>query len=86
MDYCRGVHCRAGCIDHHHRKTIGGEMKEKKWGGKRPNQTGRPKKEEGVRKQHQLRAYDDEWELIQAFAKMVKHGNKESCIEFIKQG
>ena len=39
------------------------------WGGNRPN-AGRPKdtvKPEGVRKQHQLRAYDDEWELIKVF-------------------
>lgn len=60
-------------------------MNNNGWGGKRPNQTGRPKKEEGVRKQHQLRAYDDEWELIQAFAKRVKHGNKEACKAFIEQ-
>lgn len=37
---------------------------------------GRPKgttKPEGVRKQRQLRAYDDEWEMIKAFAKILKH-------------
>lgn len=36
---------------------------------------GRPKgsvKPEGVRKQRQTRAYDDEWELIKEFAKIVK--------------
>lgn len=60
-------------------------MNENGWGGKRPNQTGRPKKEEGVRKQHQLRAYDDEWILIRAFAKLVKHGEKEACTEFLKK-
>lgn len=59
-------------------------MEKNGWGGKRPNQTGRPKKEEGVRKQHQLRAYDDEWLLIQAFAKLVKHGKKDKCAEFLK--
>ena len=40
---------------------------------------GRPvgsKKLEGIRKQRQMRAYDDEWEIIQRFAKMVKHGGK----------
>ena len=45
------------------------------WGGRRANQTGRPKgttKPGGVRKQRQLRAYDDEWEIIKAFAKAVK--------------
>lgn len=52
------------------------------WGGRRPNQTGRPKgtiKPEGVRSQHQLRAYDEEWELIRRFARLVKHGNAEAC-------
>lgn len=41
------------------------------WGGKREN-AGRPKNPEGVRKQRQVRAYDDEWEMIKAFAKLVK--------------
>lgn len=51
------------------------EEKKYGWGGRRPNQTGRPKgttKPEGVRKQRQTRAYDDEWELIKEFAKIVK--------------
>ena len=52
-------------------------------GGGRP--TGSVKAE-GVRKQKQMRAYDDEWELIQAFAKMVKHGDKEKCREFVFGG
>lgn len=45
------------------------------WGGRRPNQTGRPKgttKPEGVRKQHQVRAYDDEWEIIKDFVNIVR--------------
>ena len=44
------------------------------WGGARRG-AGRPKgavKPEGVRGQHQLRAYPDEWELIRAFAAIVK--------------
>jgi len=52
------------------------------WGGRRPNQTGRPKgttKPEGVRPQHQLRAYDEEWGLIRRFARLVKHGSLEAC-------
>ncbi|WP_417208219.1 hypothetical protein [Acidaminococcus fermentans] len=52
------------------------------WGGRRPNQTGRPKgtiKPEGVRSQHQLRAYDEEWDLIRRFARLVKHGKMEAC-------
>lgn len=55
---------------------------KKQWGGRRPNQTGRPKgtiKPEGVRSQHQLRAYDDEWDLIRRFACLVKHGNADAC-------
>lgn len=43
------------------------------WGGRRANQTGRPVKPEGVRKQRQLRAYDDEWEIIKEFARILKH-------------
>lgn len=45
------------------------------WGGRRANQTGRPKgttKPEGVRKQHQVRAYDDEWEIIKDFVNIVR--------------
>lgn len=53
------------------------------WGGRRPNQTGRPKgsvKEiHNPRPQHQVRAFDDEWELIRRFARLVKHGNAEAC-------
>ena len=52
------------------------------WGGRRPNQTGRPKgttKPEGVRPQHQLRAYEGEWDLIRRFARLVKHGKMEDC-------
>lgn len=46
------------------------------WGGNRPN-AGRPKgtvKPEGDCKQHQLHAYEDEWELIKDFARIVKKG------------
>ena len=41
------------------------------------------RKPEGVRGQHQLRAYPDEWLLIQKFARLVKHGDKENCIKFL---
>ncbi len=45
------------------------------WGGKRQG-AGRPKgttKDVSVqRKQHQVRAFDDEWEMIKAFATIVK--------------
>ena len=41
------------------------------WGGRRKNQTGRPKQDR-VRAQHQIRAYPEEWEIIRAFAAIVK--------------
>lgn len=51
------------------------EIRKNGRGGKRPG-AGRPK---GTRKgysiarpQHQVRAHDDEWELIKAFANIVK--------------
>lgn len=47
--------------------------KKNGWGGRRANQTGRPKKAEGVRPQCNMRAYPDEWEMIKAFAHVVKH-------------
>ena len=62
-------------------------MAERTWGGRRPNQTGRPKgttKAEGQRKQRQMRAYDDEWELVQRFAKLIKHGDKQACIKALE--
>ena len=61
------------------------EQKQNAWGGRRPNQTGRPKgtfKPEGQRKQHQLRAYDDEWELVKRFNKIVRT-HKEQCRQFL---
>ena len=60
------------------------------WGGKRPNQTGRPKKPEGQRAQHQIpqhqiRAYDDEWDLIRRFAALVKHVDRSACEEAVRK-
>lgn len=53
------------------------------WGGRRPNQTGRPKgtvkENHNPRPQHQVRAFDDEWDLIKRFARLVKHGKMEEC-------
>lgn len=43
------------------------------------------RKEGGVRKQRQLRAYDEEWALIQRFEKIVKYGDKQAAIEFLDQ-
>lgn len=51
------------------------------WGGKRTG-AGRPKgttKDVSVqRKQHQVRAFDDEWEIIKAFAAIVKKRSRTS--------
>lgn len=50
------------------------------------NKRGRPVgsfKLEGVRKSRNIRAYDEEWELIQAFEKIVKYGDKEAAKKFI---
>ncbi len=53
------------------------------WGGRRTNQTGRPKgtvkENHNPRPQHQVRAFDDEWDLIRRFARLVKHGKMEDC-------
>lgn len=51
-----------------------------------PRHGGKPlgwRKPEGTRKQRQLRAYDDEWELVQAFDKIVKYGDKQAAIDFV---
>lgn len=52
-----------------------------------PRKGGMPlgwRKPEGVRAQHQMRAYPDEWLLIQHFAKLVKYGDKEVCRKFLE--
>lgn len=50
-------------------------------GGARPG-AGRPKVEE-LRKQRQLRATDDEWEIIRRFSRILKYGDKDACKQFI---
>ncbi|MBR0061800.1 MAG: hypothetical protein IJP68_10025 [Selenomonadaceae bacterium] len=53
-----------------------------------PRHGGKPlgwRKPEGVRPQRTTRAYDDEWDLILKFARMVKKGNRALCEEFIAQ-
>lgn len=60
---------------------------KKQWGGRRPG-AGRPKgsvSPDGVRSQHQVRAFDDEWELIKRFAKLVKQGKLEACKQFLEE-
>jgi len=43
------------------------------------------RKPEGIRKQRQLRAYDDEWRAIQQFAKLFKHGDRAACEKFLAE-
>lgn len=41
------------------------------------------RKPEGVRAQHQVRAYPDEWEIVYKFARELKRGDKQKCIDFV---
>ena len=54
-----------------------------RWGGKRENQTGRPK-QDVVRKMRSTRAFDDEWELTKSFLDLMKSGHMEECSAFVK--
>ena len=63
---------------------IDNEPKRSGRGGRREG-AGRPLKAGEVRKQRQLRATTDEWELIQRLAKLVKYGDKEACIKFLDE-
>ena len=60
-------------------------MAENTWGGKREG-AGRPlgwrKGYSDQRKQHQVRAHDDEWELVKRFNKVVRT-HKEACKDFL---
>lgn len=60
---------------------------ENNWGGKREG-AGRPlgwrKGSSDQRKQHQVRAYDDEWELVRRFNKIVRT-NKAECQKFLDE-
>ena len=52
------------------------------WGGKREGsgrKVGWRKEVSEQRPRRQLVAHDDEWDLIQRFAKLVKHGDKDRC-------
>ena len=53
-------------------------------GGRREG-AGRPLTVGEVRKQRQMRASIEEWELIQRFAKLVKYGDKAACINFLNE-
>lgn len=45
---------------------------------------GRPKLEVKA-KGRNIKAYDDEWEIIKEFAHIVKYGDKEICKEFVEK-
>ena len=53
------------------------------------NKVGRPagwrKGFSEMRPQRQLRAHDDEWQLIKTFAEIVKRGDKQAAINFVHQ-
>lgn len=53
-------------------------------GGRREG-AGRPLTAGELRKQRQMRATTDEWDLIQRFAKLVKYGDKQACQKFLDQ-
>lgn len=58
------------------------------WGGKREG-AGRKvgwRKEFSVRRKvRTVAAFDDEWSLIETFAKAVKYGDKDKCKKFLEQ-
>ena len=43
------------------------------------------RKPEGTRQQHQIRAYPDEWELIQKFCRLVKRDHRKACEDFLNE-
>ena len=51
------------------------------------NKVGRPvgwrKAKSEMRPQRQLRAHDDEWQLIKDFAAIVKKGDKQAAKDFV---
>mgnify|MGYP007070093316 CR=1 FL=1 len=53
-------------------------------GGKRIG-AGRPRIDNVERKQRQLRSSDEEWELLKAFDKILKYGDKQAARSFINQ-
>lgn len=53
-------------------------------GGKREG-AGRPLTAGELRKQRQMRATTEEWELIQRFERLVKYGDKAACKKFLDE-
>lgn len=58
---------------------------ENNHGGARPG-AGRKKEEgrDGIRERKTMRAYDDEWDIINRFGALVKKGHKEECLKFVE--
>lgn len=57
-------------------------------GGKREGagrKVGWRKENPNPRQNHSILAHADEWDLINAFAKIVKHGDKDKCKKFLEQ-
>ena len=53
-----------------------------------PRKGGKPlgwRKPQGVRQQHQTRAYEDEWQLILKFSRLIKKGDRAACEKFLAQ-
>ena len=59
-------------------------MSESQRGGARHG-SGRKKSEKGPRQQHQVRADQDEWDVIKRFASLVKKGNLDECRKFVEK-
>lgn len=59
------------------------------WGGKREGagrRVGWRKENPCQRKSHSVAAFDDEWELINRFAKLVKYGcGKDLCEKYLTE-
>ena len=58
------------------------------WGGKREGSGRKAGWRKGYSEQrntHSLAAFDDEWELIKRFSKLVKYGDKDKCREHLEQ-
>ncbi len=53
-------------------------------GGARPG-AGRPVQGDEPTKMHSLRSTESDWQLILAFAKVLKYGDKNAAKDFIKQ-
>lgn len=61
-------------------------MVKKQHGGSREGAGRPPKSPDEIlqRKQRQVRAFDDEWELINRFAHLVKHRDADRCREVLE--